>query len=78
MHLGEMDYVFVVKSSILGVKSRNDRGVQGIWHCYCGTEGRPRRRKRGSNKFRMRGSGPAWSDRGPTGEMFRQCRSEPR
>jgi hypothetical protein len=32
MHLGVMDKVFVVKRGILGVKSRNDRGVQGIWH----------------------------------------------
>lgn len=38
MYLGEMDKVFVVKRGILGVKSRNDGGVQGIWHCYCGAE----------------------------------------
>lgn len=38
MHLGEMDKVFVVKRGILGVKSRNDGGVHGTWHCYCGVE----------------------------------------
>ena len=38
MHLGKMDKVFVVKRGILGVKSRNDGGVHGTWHCYCGVE----------------------------------------
>ena len=30
LHEREMDYVFVVKGSILGVDSRNDSGMQGI------------------------------------------------
>jgi len=53
MRQGEMDQIFVVKSSILGVKSRDDGGVHGTGHCYCGAE---MRAADGSNKFR-RGRG---------------------